>query len=261
MNILLVLLVVLIIVCLALVFRMNHQLSALRKGNLVKSAFIHKMAYDIRTPLHSVMGLADIVSKENLCLSKEEKRNITIQIFFNTGLINTTLDEIMVLAECGEGHALENESFAPIELCQHCIELHRNNMNLSPDVQMEFKRDLGSMFFVESDPHLVELVVNKLLDNAVRFTQKGKITVGCNTTEYPDYITIYVEDTGVGIPENRKKYVFDWFNKPSEALDDAELDLSVAMRVAEKLEGLLQLDENYAQGTRVVFCLPIKKVN
>ena len=48
----------------------------------------------------------------------------------------------MVLADCGEGHVIENESFAPIELCQHCIELHRENVNLSSNVQLEFKRDL-----------------------------------------------------------------------------------------------------------------------
>lgn len=258
MKVLLILLIVLLILCLCLIYWMNLQLSVLRKGNLVKSAFLHKTAYDIRTPLHSVMGLASIVSKEDICLSKEEKKNITRQIFFNTSLINTTLDEIMVLADCGEGHVIENESFAPIELCQHCIELHRKNVNLSSNVQLKFKRDLDSMFFVDSDPHLIELVVNKLLDNAIRFTHKGKIVVGCNITEYKDHITIYVEDTGEGIPENRRKDVFEWFNKPTEVLDDAELDLSIAKRVAEKLGGVLQIDDHYSEGTRMILCLPLK---
>ena len=91
--------VVLIIICLVLVLRLMSQriqLSGCRNSDKKKSAFIKALAREIRTPLHSVSGLAEIISKDDLYLSKEEKKNISAQIKYNASLISTLLDEVSI---------------------------------------------------------------------------------------------------------------------------------------------------------------------
>ena len=91
--------IVLVVICLLLVLRLKSQqilLSEHRNSDKKKSAFIKALAREIRTPLHSVSGLAEIISKDDLYLSKEEKKNISSQIKYNANLISTLLDEVSV---------------------------------------------------------------------------------------------------------------------------------------------------------------------
>ena len=100
--------------------------------------------------------------------------------------------------------------------------------------------------------------MNKLILNSCRFTEEGSITLGCNTSERDGQIVFFVEDTGGGIPENRKNNLYTWFDDPEDMADEAELDLSICQRLAQKIGGALELDELYAKGTRMLLILPLK---
>jgi K+-sensing histidine kinase KdpD len=93
---------------------------------------------------------------------------------------------------------------------------------------------------------------------ACRFTEQGEVTVGCNTSENPGYLTIFVSDTGNGIPEHRRNKLFTWFDAPDDMFDEAELDLSICQRLATKLGGLMEIDSQFGKGTRVLLILPLK---
>jgi signal transduction histidine kinase len=125
-------------------------------------------------------------------------------------------------------------------------------------VKLQFNRELRDEFFVNSDRHLVELIVNKLIINACKFTEEGTVTVGCNTTTHADRLTIYVCDTGKGIPEARMSNLFSYFDEPDDLQDEAELDLSICRRIAEKLGGELLYDVAYQDGTRLELILPLR---
>lgn len=118
---------------------------------------------------------------------------------------------------------------------------------------------MSDEFFIESDRHVIEIILNKLIQNACRFTEKGEVVVGCNTTENEGMLTLDVSDTGAGIPKDRLSRLFSWFEQPDDMRDEAELDLNICQRLAQKIGGVLFIDELYArQGTRVVLVLPIK---
>jgi signal transduction histidine kinase len=125
-------------------------------------------------------------------------------------------------------------------------------------VKLNFKRELSDEFFVKSDRHIVEVILNKLILNSCRFTEEGSITLGCNTSERDGQIVFFVEDTGGGIPENRKNNLYTWFDDPEDMADEAELDLSICQRLAQEIGGALELDELYAKGTRMLLILPLK---
>lgn len=252
---------ILALLCVVLLVWLRRQQGDLRqerRSGRMNRAFLQNISHEISTPLKSVKELAAIVAKEDLYLSKSEKRNISEQMQYNADLISTLLDEMMLFSDCGDGHQLSDESFSPNALCRRCLEANMFSIYHQQAVKLNFKRELNDEFFVKSDRHIVELIVNKLILNACRFTEQGEITVGCNTSEEIERLTIYVQDTGAGIPSERMNSLFNWFDEPDDMRDEAELDLSIVQRLAQKLGGDLRLDDSYTGGTRVLLVLPLK---
>lgn len=253
--------IVLIVVCLLLVLRLKTQqteMSKYRSSDKKKSAFIKALAREIRTPLHSVSGLAEIISKDDLYLSKEEKKNISSQIKYNANLISTLLDEVSIYSEDGStGHQLKDERFSPNRICQRCIDA--NLSQVKEGVRILFRHEIGDEVFVSADQHIVELVLNKLVHCACKFTEKGEVILGCTRDETRRLITFFVEDTGDGIPVERRSALFNWSENMEGAMDEeTEFDLTIAQRLASKIDGLLRWDYTYTKGTRMEFTLPVR---
>ena len=239
-----ILVVVLVIICLLLVFRLKQQqerVSALYKSDKLKSHFVKSLVYEIRNPLQSVMKLAEMVGRKDLYLSKEEKKHVADQISYDSNK---------------KGHEITDERFSPNRVCERCIDA--NLHNVPEGVKMSFRQETGQGVFVSADRHIVELVLNKLVVLACRFTKKGEITVGCRYEEDSHRLTFVVQDTGGGIPEGRGDALFNWYNDPDDVFDETEIDLSVSQKLASKVGGLLHWDETYKNGTRIEFILPVR---
>lgn len=257
-----VVIVVLAVALLLALYRLRQnqmEMMQLRKGDRMKSAFLNNINHEIRTPLKSVDEMADIVAKPDLYLSKNEKRDIADQLHYNASLISTLFDELMVFTDAdATGHQLKDEMFSPNALCRRCLEANMHSIYHREAVKLTFKRELSDEFFVQSDRHVVELILNKLILNACRFTEKGEITAGCNVSEHVGRLTIFVDDTGKGIPENRMKSLFTWFESPDDMKDEAELDLSISQKLAQKLGGTLRVETTPDKGTHMMLVLPLR---
>ena len=252
-------LVILLCMCIYLFMRirsLNSKIKELEKLDVMKTTFIRALGREIRTPLHSVSGMAEIIAREDLYLSKSEKKSISGKIQYNASMISTLLDEVAVYSEGGDGHHLQDERFSPNQLIQRCLD--GNRPFVQNGVRLTFRHDLPDDVFVSADRHIVEVVLNKLVFTSCRFTSEGEVAAGCYRDKSSSMITFYVEDTGGGIPEDRKKVLFKWFDNPSDMTDEIEFDLSVANRLAEKIGGYLRYDEHYQKGTRMEFVLPVR---
>ena len=257
MIIVLIVLVIALICCMIKLRMANEELAEAQRKETMQRVFLKNISHEIRTPLHTVIGLAETLSDETLYLSKSEKTAISEQIKHSTRLISTILNELMLLnAQQKEIIINEREQISPNFLCRRCLEASKEQ-NEKPGLRISFKRELGDEFSFTTDSRMLELILNKLIVNACQYTEKGEVVVGCNTTENPDKLTIYVQDTGVGIPQDRKNELFNWFDKPDEAREKAELDLSIAQKLASRLGGVIRLDPLYIKGTRVVLILPL----
>ncbi len=252
--------IILVVLCLTLIaslIKEHARVKTFRQSDEMKTLFIDALAREIRTPLHSVSGLAEIISKEDLYLSKEEKKNISDQILYNARLIDTVLDEVSLFSdEGGNVRTMKNERFSPNRVCMTCIDANLASAN--PGVKIVFRRGVGDELFISAERHIVELVLSKLINISCRFTKKGEITVGCRFDETHRLLTYIVEDTGGGIPEERKDALFKWFDDPSLASDIVEFDLSVSYRLAQKIGGNLHWDSTYTKGTRMEFVFPVR---
>lgn len=260
MYVILGILVLAVLVLCFLLVGMRRQLTELRRVGRMRKAFMLNIRHEVRAPVNSLHMLAKTVSKEDLYLSKNEKRDIADQMEYNANLINTLVDEALLFTDINaEGHPLHDDLFSPNALCRRCLEANMYSIYHRQAVKLNFKRHLNDEFFFKSDRHLVELVLNKLILNACRFTEQGDVTVGCTLSENEGFLTFYVADTGGGIPQNRLSSIFTWFEAPDRAADEAELDLSICQRLAQKLGGYLEHDNRVTRGTRMMLVLPLKK--
>lgn len=252
-------LMVMLACALGFIYRMRTELKQLRRADRMKVAFLNNIGHELRTPLKAVGEMAAVVAKPDLYLSKNEKRDIADQLQYNADLIGTLLDEVLVFTDADTtGHELKDETFSPNALCRRCLEANMHSIYHRQAVKLNFKRELSDEFFVKSDRHMIELILNKLILNACRFTERGEITVGCNVSEHVGRLAFFVTDTGVGIPESRLNNIFSWFEAPDDTVDDAELDLSICQKIAAKLGGTLLHDDAWQQGTRMLLVLPLK---
>lgn len=252
-------LIILLVICIYLFMRvrmLSTKVQELKKSDVMKTTFIRALGREIRTPLHSVTGMAEIIAREDLYLSKSEKKTISDKIQYNASMISTLLDEVAIYSEGSHGHQLQDDRFSPNQLIRRCLDGNRSFVQ--DGARLTFRHDLGDDVFVSTDRHIVEVVLNKLVFSACRFTSDGEVAVGCHRNEATNFITFYVEDTGNGIPEERKDVLFKWFDDPTDTFDEVEFDLSVANRLAEKIGGYLHYDERYQKGTRMEFILPVR---
>jgi len=246
-------------VCMYRLWKLNQEMKEMLKGDRMKHAFLNNISQEIRTSLKSVFALSETVSKEDLFLSKAEKHDIADQMKYNSNLIGTLLDEVLVFMDAeNEGHQLKDELFSPNALCRRCLEANLQSIYHQQAVKLNFKRELSDEFFFKSDRHMVEVILNKLIMNACRFTEKGAITVGCNTSERIGQLLFFVQDTGNGIPKARMNNIFSWYDQPDDIMDKAELDLSICQKLAQKLGGVLEVDPLEQKGTRMLLILPLK---
>ena len=99
-------LAVALVVCAVSLYMVACQLCKVRKNDRMKRAFLNNVSREIRTPLKSVVEMAGVLSKEDLYLSKDEKRNIADQLQYNANLIGTFIDEVLVFTEADTAHLL-----------------------------------------------------------------------------------------------------------------------------------------------------------
>lgn len=258
MIVVIIVLVVIILCGLGYIKSLLTQKQALQRQANMKHKFMKSISDEIRVPLRDINHAAPTIAEAGLYLSKSEKQAIADRLINNAGLIETLLDEIQAFWE-GENLRLPLiiRTINPNFLCNRCVEENQIGKENSK-VKLQFVRQMNNDFTIRTDPRFVELILNKLIQNSLRFTKEGEVTVGCNTNELYNRLVIFVQDTGVGIPEKRKGMLFNWFEQPDDTLDEAELDLSIAQKLAEQLDGTIQLDENVQRGTRIRIVLPLK---
>lgn len=108
---------------------------------------------------------------------------------------------------------------------------------------------------IHTDIVRLKQVVNNLVNNAKKFTVQGSITIGY-TVDEPEYTTVYVEDTGKGIPEEAAKHIFERFYKVDNFVQGAGLGLSICQTIVEHLRGTISVFSQVGRGTRFEVRMP-----
>ena len=239
----------------------NEQLRIANEQAMIsskmKSEFIRNISHEIRTPLNIVSGFTQILTSSDMALSENEKKDVQKRVWENTDYITELVDRLLELSDISSAAVIEcNDQIDIQELVAKAREHSRIDQHTRPGiadsaVAFEFpdKEALASVTLRTNKLYAIRTLA-QLLENAVKFTPEGSITLRVETTEKTVLFT--VEDTGIGIPTDQAEHIFDEFVQLNNFSIGTGIGLSVARSLARRMGGDLWLDTSYSQGSRFV---------
>ena len=234
---------------------LEKALEKAKESDYLKSAFIANISHEIRSPLNSVLGFAELAFDDDYDHSKKEKfrKNMLMSGSHLLDVINGIID--ISLIESGQME-VHSEPFEINQLLQNCV-VQIQAAQKSTDPEIVFKN--APAHIILSDKKHVKQILLNLLTNANKFTLKGQITVSSSIEN--KRIIISVQDTGVGIPKNIGDRLFDRFYRTKESIEltaGTGLGLSISKALVEKLGGEIWYESEVGVGTTFNFSLPLK---
>ena len=229
-------------------------------ASIAKSDFIASMSHELRTPLNSILGYAQLFLNDG-SLIEEQRRGINIILKSGNhllGLINDVMD--MAKIE-GEDMKLSETPFnlpVMLDFVRSVIEVNATKKDLL------FFCDYSSLLpdIVTGDEKRLSQILMNLLSNAVKFTEKGHIRLKVDKNE--EKIVFSVEDTGVGIPEDKLKDIFQPFKQITPMLkktDGTGLGLSISRKLVRLMGGELSVESCLGKSSRFWFSLDLPEVS
>ncbi|MBN2683239.1 MAG: response regulator [Bacteroidales bacterium] len=228
----------------------------------LKSAFLANMSHEIRTPMNSILGFSEMLASESLT---ETKRLGYLKQIQDSGknllnIINDILDfakiesgEISILTKPCDIKTLVFDVFEGFKQTEFC-KFNNNNLNLEFSPQ-NFEID---RLIVETDGRRLRQVIINLLNNACKFTERGKVSLSLHKDENNFLIT--VKDTGIGIPEEKIESIFERFTQVHKnTYGGTGLGLAISKNIVELLGGKILLKSSVGHGSEFTLVMPLQQ--
>ncbi|NQZ80355.1 MAG: response regulator [Colwellia sp.] len=230
-------------------------------ANKAKSQFLANMSHEIRTPINAIQGMISLL--DGSILSTYQQQHIDNAYDASKTLLYL-VDELLDLAKIEAGKmSIVKASCRLDSLVNNAIKL---NMSMAKSKKLQLLVDISPdvpVFILTDEMRLVQVLTN-LLNNSVKFTHKGKITLTISTTfksESQAYVTFKINDTGIGIAKDKQKYLFEAFRQADESMTrqygGSGLGLSICQQIVNLLGGNIELSSELGQGCEFNFTLPI----
>lgn len=227
-------------------------------ANRIKSDFLANMSHEIRTPMNAVIGFADVLAEENLT---QDQKNYVHSIRSSASNLMIIINDILDFSKIEAGkmtiETLRTDLPKLLDSLQKMMKFEAQKKNLdfaitlSPSVPKQ----------IHTDPVRLNQCLLNLINNAIKFTPKGRVYVRIDTEQAGDrqFVTFHVEDTGIGIPQETLKHIFNSFTQAdgstTRKYGGTGLGLSITKRLAELLGGQLICKSKSNEGS--VFSLSI----
>ncbi|MGH4052484.1 MAG: GAF domain-containing sensor histidine kinase [Clostridium sp.] len=249
-------------------------LKKLRDADMVKTDFLSTVSHELRTPLTSIIGFAEMVKRKfeksivNMIDIKSEKNKSEVEkikrninIILSEGerlsfLINDLLDISRIQARKVHLNMME---VAMEEIINHVITLTDPIIKGKLIQVVQSIREPLPIIMADKDK-LMQVIIN-LISNAIKFTQEGCIV--CSARVARDNIIVTISDTGIGIREEDKKYIFEKFSQVGDNLTSKPsgtgLGLSICKYIIEQHGGKIWVESEIGKGSDFSFSIPILK--
>ena len=231
-----------------------HDVTYFKQLAHMKDEFVATVSHDLRSPLNSILGNIEIAQEESM--PEEERRDALERakriVYRMAALINNLLD----LAEVEAGIPLKLVS---VELDDLAREAAQDLEYVAAGKGISIQYKLDQLPPIEADQQLIMRVWHNLIDNAIKYTPEGTITVGVEAAE--NQVMGYVADTGVGIPSSALPFVFDKFFRVDQPqtrdIAGTGLGLALVKSIVEKHRGQIWVESEPDTGSTFTFTLPL----
>ena len=232
----------------------------LERTSKMKSAFLANMSHEIRTPMNAVIGMAELALREEISL---DARNYINQIKSSGRSLLTLINDILDFSKIESGKLeLNIDNYEPMSLFHDVSNIMMTRiqdkeveliLNITPDLPSTLKGDAN---------RIRQILIN-LLNNATKFTNKGRIRVTVTfeyKTEEQGILKVCVEDTGIGIKPADLKKIFNSFeqvdSKRNRNVEGTGLGLSICQQLVGLMHGEIWVESEYNKGSKFFFVIP-----
>ena len=228
------------------------------ESDKLKTAFLNNISHEIRTPFNGILGFLDIL--QNTDLSIIERDEYTGMVSTCATRLMNTINKIIEIAQIQSGQMELSTSKTDIKsLIRSCLEqfqpdIQRKGLNFS--VEIDLPEHHSS---VNTDGIKLTSILTNLIDNAIKFTNKGSIELAIRITG--QNMEFSVTDTGIGIPKSKQQAIFERFsqgdNSSTRRFEGSGLGVTIAKAYVEHMGGTIGVESEEGIGSKFYFTVPV----
>lgn len=221
-----------------------------------KTDFINSVSHEVKTPLDNIVEYSQLIVDSAIDSDKKQYfDHFATLVKFNSDLLQTIVNDILDTSTLESGKKSISKSSASIQMmCNMAITAISKRIPDGVEFKFLNKDDHDTLIYTDSQ-RVVQVLIN-MLSNAVKFTQKGKITFSYELNNTRTTATFYVTDTGIGVPPGKEDVIFERFEKIDPYSQGTGLGLYICKLISQLLGGSIRLDKTYRIGARFVFTIP-----
>ena len=239
---------------------LNEAKMKAESSDNLKTAFLNNISHEVRTPLNGILGFGELLASNDS--TNEERAEYFGFLKSNCNRLVSTIHDYIDISLIVSGSEKETKSsFIINKLIEELL------LKFQPrciDKGLTFSLDCPIWIFTEfiyTDPDLLLKIMTHLLDNAIKFTHHGEISLGCIKKE--DNIEFFVKDTGIGIDEDKKDQIFDSFTQADSSYTRGHegngLGLSIAKGLTLLLDGKIYVESVKNLGSTFFVSIPLNE--
>jgi PAS domain S-box-containing protein len=223
----------------------------------LKTTFLNNISHEVRTPLNGILGFIDIITQPELS-ARDRKDSVLMLMESSNRLINTITNYMDISLLTSGNMSVTNNIFIPASIMR---EIFNNYERICSERNLKLILEIPERYenlSVNSDKEIFQKAVTHLLDNAVKFTERGEIHIGLTDTR--DKVEFYVRDDGIGISKDSLDNIFDPFYKGEHLLtrqsEGSGLGLTIAKGMLELIGGTIHVETHEGKGSVFKFTIP-----
>jgi signal transduction histidine kinase len=251
-----------LITAILLYFLLKSHLKKLRNAEMkakesdhLKSVFIQNISHEIRTPMNGILGFTGLLYDQTM---NQHQRAYLEKIRLSTDRLLTVVNEILDISMIETGMVTIYES--RINLNEFLQEIHSSFQPfVKEDINLTLKKGLSdNSSMITTDEIKLRQILNNLIENALKFTEKGFVEFGYTIRE--KQIEFFVRDSGIGIPVSLHAKIFEPFHKfeysKKKLFDGVGLGLSISKGIVSVMKGKIRVESEENKGSSFYFTIP-----